>query len=164
MLLGYTGRRHGLCCDPWAVRGRVELGTHLLWRFCVQVAYNSLFLGEFMQPDWDMFQSLHPAAEFHGAARAAGGCAVYVSDKPRAHDFGVLRKLVREDGSILRARLPGRPTRDCLFVDPARDATSLLKIWNLNACAGIVAAFNCQVRPACAPTAPPPQPLPLPGP
>ena len=25
------------------------------------------------------------------------------------------------DGSILRAKLPGRPTRDCLFSDPARD-------------------------------------------
>ena len=75
------------------------------------VAYNSLFLGEFMQPDWDMFhvrnflclnsfslvpitsrfmplthliylcfafQSLHPTAEYHGAARAIGGCAIYV--------------------------------------------------------------------------------------
>ena len=44
----------------------------------VQVAYNSLFLGEFMQPDWDMFQSRHPAADYHAAARAVGGCAVYV--------------------------------------------------------------------------------------
>lgn len=73
------------------------------------VAYNTLFLGEFMQPDWDMFhvcclqtlfflaclffllcllkcclfyvlvlQSLHPAAEYHGAARAIGGCPIYV--------------------------------------------------------------------------------------
>ncbi|KAJ6839288.1 putative galactinol--sucrose galactosyltransferase 2 [Iris pallida] len=42
------------------------------------VAYNTLFLGEFMQPDWDMFHSLHPAAEYHAAARAVGGCAIYV--------------------------------------------------------------------------------------
>ncbi|CAI6007098.1 unnamed protein product [Closterium sp. NIES-65] len=45
------------------------------------VAYNSMFLGEFMQPDWDMFHSLHPAAEFHAAARAVGGCPVYVSTR-----------------------------------------------------------------------------------
>ncbi|KAK9671035.1 hypothetical protein RND81_12G002400 [Saponaria officinalis] len=108
------------------------------------VAYNSFFLGEFMQPDWDMFHSLHPAADYHGAARAVGGCPIYVSDKPGNHNFDLLRKLVLPDGSVLRARLPGRPTRDCLFSDPARDGTSLLKIWNLNKCSGVVGVFNCQ--------------------
>ncbi|EMS68043.1 putative galactinol--sucrose galactosyltransferase 2 [Triticum urartu] len=41
-------------------------------------------------------------------------------------------------------KLPGRPTRDCLFSDPARDGASLLKIWNMNKCAGVVGVFNCQ--------------------
>ncbi|XP_043690900.1 probable galactinol--sucrose galactosyltransferase 2 isoform X1 [Telopea speciosissima] len=108
------------------------------------VAYNTLFLGEFMQPDWDMFHSLHPAAEYHAAARAIGGCAIYVSDKPGNHNFELLKKLVLPDGSVLRAQLPGRPTRDCLFVDTARDGTSLLKIWNTNKCSGVVGVFNCQ--------------------
>ncbi|KAF2307911.1 hypothetical protein GH714_033321 [Hevea brasiliensis] len=108
------------------------------------VAYNTIFLGEFMQPDWDMFHSLHPAADYHGAARAIGGCPIYVSDKPGNHNFELLKKLVLPDGSILRAQLPGRPTRDSLFVDPARDGTSLLKIWNVNKCTGVVGAFNCQ--------------------
>ncbi|RZC20569.1 putative galactinol--sucrose galactosyltransferase 2 isoform K [Glycine soja] len=108
------------------------------------VAYNSLFLGEFMQPDWDMFHSLHPAADYHAAARAIGGCPIYVSDKPGNHNFDLLKKLVLPDGSVLRAQLPGRPTRDSLFVDPARDRTSLLKIWNLNKCSGVVGVFNCQ--------------------
>ncbi|RDX86750.1 putative galactinol--sucrose galactosyltransferase 2, partial [Mucuna pruriens] len=108
------------------------------------VAYNSLFLGEFMQPDWDMFHSLHPAAEYHAAARAVGGSPIYVSDKPGNHNFDLLKKLVLPDGSVLRAQLPGRPTRDALFADPARDGTSLLKIWNLNKCSGVVGVFNCQ--------------------
>ncbi|KAF5474127.1 hypothetical protein F2P56_006056 [Juglans regia] len=108
------------------------------------VAYNSLFLGEFMQPDWDMFHSLHPAADYHGAARAIGGCPIYVSDKPGNHNFELLKKLVLPDGSVLRAQLPGRPTRDCLFADPARDGTSLLKVWNVNKCSGVVGVFNCQ--------------------
>ncbi|KAG6743850.1 hypothetical protein POTOM_052553 [Populus tomentosa] len=108
------------------------------------VAYNTLFLGEFMQPDWDMFHSLHPAAEYHGAARAIGGCAIYVSDKPGNHNFDLLKKLVLPDGSVLRAQLPGRPTLDSLFADPARDGTSLLKIWNVNKCTGVVGVFNCQ--------------------
>ncbi|XP_058072563.1 probable galactinol--sucrose galactosyltransferase 2 isoform X2 [Magnolia sinica] len=108
------------------------------------VAYNTLFLGEFMQPDWDMFHSLHPAAEYHGAARAVGGCPIYVSDKPGNHNFELLKKLVLPDGSVLRAQLPGRPTRDSLFADPARDGTSLLKVWNVNKCSGMVGVFNCQ--------------------
>ncbi|KAL8494022.1 hypothetical protein ACS0TY_024993 [Phlomoides rotata] len=108
------------------------------------VAYNTVFLGEFMQPDWDMFHSLHPTAEYHAAARAVGGCAIYVSDKPGHHNFDLLKKLVLPDGSVLRAQLPGRPTLDCLFVDPARDGMSLLKIWNTNKCSGVVGVFNCQ--------------------
>ncbi|KAF7816027.1 putative galactinol--sucrose galactosyltransferase 1 [Senna tora] len=108
------------------------------------VAYNTIFLGEFMQPDWDMFHSLHPMAEYHGAARAIGGCPIYVSDKPGHHDFNLLKKLALPDGSILRAKLPGRPTKDCLFSDPARDGKSLLKIWNMNDFSGVVGVFNCQ--------------------
>ncbi|KAL2459498.1 putative galactinol--sucrose galactosyltransferase 2 [Forsythia ovata] len=108
------------------------------------VAYNSLLLGEIVVPDWDMFQSHHDTAEFHGAARALGGCAVYVSDKPAEHDFKLLKKLVLPDGSILRAKYAGRPTRDCLFVDPVMDGKSLLKIWNLNKLSGVVGVFNCQ--------------------
>lgn len=95
-------------------------------------------------------------AEYHAAARAVGGCAIYVryhhhmqnlvyrmyvhsvwnltssgsvvalSDKPEQHDFNLLKKLVLPDGSILRAKLPGRPTRDYLFSDPAKDGKRLV--------------------------------------
>ncbi|XP_027942108.1 probable galactinol--sucrose galactosyltransferase 2 isoform X2 [Vigna unguiculata] len=85
------------------------------------VAFNSLLLGEIFVPDWDMFHSKHETAEFHAAARAIGGCAVYVSDKPGNHDFKILKKLVLPNGSVLRARFAGRPTRDCLFEDPVMD-------------------------------------------
>lgn len=108
------------------------------------VAYNSVFLGEFMLPDWDMFHSLHPAAEYHASARAISGGPVYVSDAPGKHNFDVLKKLVLPDGTILRARLPGRPTKDCLFSDPARDGASLLKIWNMNKYTGVLGIYNCQ--------------------
>ncbi|KAJ4958954.1 hypothetical protein NE237_026065 [Protea cynaroides] len=108
------------------------------------VSYNSIFLGEFMVPDWDMFHSEHPAAEYHGSARAISGGPVYVSDGPGKHNFDLLKKLVLPDGSILRARLPGRPTKDCLFSDPARDGISLLKIWNMNKYTGVLGVYNCQ--------------------
>ncbi|XP_020235790.1 probable galactinol--sucrose galactosyltransferase 2 [Cajanus cajan] len=108
------------------------------------VAFNSLLLGEIFVPDWDMFHSKHETAEFHAAARAISGCAVYVSDKPGNHDFKILKKLVLPDGSVLRARYAGRPTRDCLFEDPVMDGKSLLKIWNLNVLTGVIGIFNCQ--------------------
>ncbi|XP_031381755.1 probable galactinol--sucrose galactosyltransferase 6 isoform X2 [Punica granatum] len=108
------------------------------------VAYNSIFLGEIMQPDWDMFHSVHPAAEYHASARAISGGPVYVSDEPGKHNFELLKKLVLPDGSVLRACLPGRPTCDCLFCDPARDGVSLLKIWNMNKYTGVLGVYNCQ--------------------
>ncbi|XP_075508934.1 putative galactinol--sucrose galactosyltransferase 6 [Primulina tabacum] len=108
------------------------------------VAYNSVFIGDIMLPDWDMFHSHHPAADYHGSARAISGGPVYVSDAPGKHNFDLLKKLVFPDGSILRARLPGRPTKDCLFSDPSRDGVSLLKIWNINKYTGVLAVYNCQ--------------------
>lgn len=109
------------------------------------VAYNSLFLGEIVHPDWDMFQSKNSVATLHAVARAIGGCAVYISDHPGEHDFALLRRIVLPDGSVLRALQPGRPTRDCLFSDVTRDGETACKIWNTNACGGgVVAAFNLQ--------------------
>lgn len=69
---------------------------------------------------------------------------MHVSDEPGHHDFNVLRKVVLPDGSVLRAALPGRPTRDSLFCDVTSDGVSALKVWNRNTCSGVVAAFNCQ--------------------
>ncbi|XWS70734.1 hypothetical protein CRYUN_Cryun03dG0073800 [Craigia yunnanensis] len=125
--------------DDFYTRDPVSHTIHI-----AAVAYNSVFLGEFMQPDWDMFHSLHPAAEYHASARAISGGPLHVSDAPGRHNFELLKKLVLPDGSILRARLPGRPTRDCLFTDPARDGVSLLKIWNMNKYTGVLGVYNCQ--------------------
>jgi raffinose synthase len=103
----------------------------------------SAWFGEFVFPDWDMFQSGHPMGAFHAAGRAVGGCGIYVSDTPESHDFDLLRKLVLPDGSILRARGIGRPTRDCLFHDPTREDV-LLKIFNRNLRSGVVGVFNAR--------------------
>jgi raffinose synthase len=103
----------------------------------------SLWFGQFVQPDWDMFQSGHAMGAYHAAARAVAGCPVYVSDKPDAHDFELLHKLVLPDGKVLRTQGIGLPTRDCLFDDPTK-GTALLKIWNTNALGGVVGVFNAR--------------------
>lgn len=103
----------------------------------------SMWFGEFVHPDWDMFQSAHPMGPYHAAGRAVAGCPIYVSDKPDGHNFDLLRKMVLSDGTVLRAMNIGRPTRDCLMFNPLTDDV-LLKIFNTNDGAGIVGAFNGQ--------------------
>jgi raffinose synthase len=102
-------------------------GCHMV--YC---AYNSLWMGQFIHPDWDMFQSSHPSAEFHAASRAISGGPIYVSDKVGQHNFELLRSFVLPDGTILRCENFALPTRDLLFADPLQDGKTMLKIWNLN--------------------------------
>ncbi|KAF7806051.1 galactinol--sucrose galactosyltransferase-like [Senna tora] len=110
----------------------------------VHCAYNSLWMGNFIHPDWDMFQSDHACAEFHAASRAISGGPIYVSDSVGKHNFDLLKKLVLPDGSILRCQHYALPTRDCLFQDPLHDGKTMLKIWNLNKYTGVLGVFNCQ--------------------
>ncbi|XP_052197929.1 probable galactinol--sucrose galactosyltransferase 5 [Diospyros lotus] len=110
----------------------------------VHCAYNSLWMGNFIHPDWDMFQSTHPCAEFHAASRAISGGPIYVSDTVGKHNFQLLKTIVLPDGSILRCEHYALPTRDCLFQDPLHDGKTMLKIWNLNKYTGVLGAFNCQ--------------------
>ena len=127
-LYQYHGTSVARASDDFYPRRRDSHTVHI-----VNVAFNSVFLGEICLPDWDMFTSQHEAGPLHAAARAVGGCPVYVSDVPGQSDVPLLRRLVLPDGSVLRARLPGRPTRDCLFRDVGTDGVSALKVWNANA-------------------------------
>ncbi|XP_051127690.1 stachyose synthase-like [Andrographis paniculata] len=114
-------------------------GVHM-----IHCSYNSLWQGQFIQPDWDMFQSDHLCADFHAGSRAICGGPVYVSDKVGRHNFDLLRKLVLPDGTILRCQHYALPTRDCLFENPLFDGKTLLKLWNLNKFGGVIGIFNCQ--------------------
>ncbi|KAL8138036.1 hypothetical protein V2J09_004037 [Rumex salicifolius] len=110
----------------------------------VHCAYNSLWMGNFIHPDWDMFQSTHPCAEFHAASRAVSGGPIYVSDTVGQHKFDLLKTMVLPDGTLLRCDYYALPTRDCLFEDPLHNGQTMLKIWNLNKFTGVVGVFNCQ--------------------
>lgn len=129
------------CSDPAGdINGTFWLqGCHM-----AHCAYNSLWMGNFIHPDWDMFQSTHPCAEFHAASRAISGGPIYVSDGVGEHDFALLKSLALPDGSILRCAYYALPTRDCLFSDPLHDGKTMLKIWNVNLLTGVLGVFNCQ--------------------
>ena len=130
------------------VRSSVDFWPNLPASHGLHVYTNAmvgLWFGEFMHPDWDMFQSGHRAGAFHAAARAVSGAPVYVSDKPDGHDFAVLGRLVLSDGSVLRARGIGLPTRDCLFTNPLEEPV-LFKVFNTNPGSGVVGVFNARYR------------------
>lgn len=105
-----------------------------------------LWWGEFMLPDWDMFQSAHPHGAFHAAARAVSGGPVYVSDGIGQHDAAVLRSLVLSDGSVLRADEPGRPSPEVLMRDPTTEPV-LLKVFNRNRDCGVLGLFHANPCP-----------------
>ncbi|KAJ4829238.1 Tethering factor for nuclear proteasome sts1 [Turnera subulata] len=114
-------------------------GVHM-----IHCAYNSMWMGQIIQPDWDMFQSDHVCAKYHAGSRAICGGPVYVSDCLGGHDFDLLKKLVYPDGTIPKCTNFALPTRDCLFKNPLFDHQSILKIWNFNKYGGVIGAFNCQ--------------------
>lgn len=125
--------------DDFYPRDKSSQTVHL-----VSCAYNSLMLGEIAICDWDMFHSKHECAGMHAAARAVSGGPVYISDPVGTHDPELLRRLVLSDGSILRTKIPARPTLDCLFHNVMKDKKTPLKIWSVNEVGGVVGAFNVQ--------------------
>ncbi|XP_011626341.1 galactinol--sucrose galactosyltransferase [Amborella trichopoda] len=124
------------CGDP---EGSYWLqGCHI-----VHCAYNSVWMGHVVLPDWDMFLSTHQRAHFHAAARAISGGPIYVSDRLGQHDLELLKKLVLPDSTLLRCVAHAQPTRDCLFINPLHPHGPPLKLWNINRCTGVVGAFSC---------------------
>ena len=57
-------------------------------------AHNSLLTQHLnLLPDWDMFQTSHPWASFHGAARCISGGPVYITDEPDKHDVDLIQQM-----------------------------------------------------------------------
>lgn len=110
-----------------------------------QNAYNAYWTANFAYPDWDMFQSHDPSAEFHAVARAVSGGPVYFTDEPGRERPEILRRLTLSDGHLLLADGPAQVTRDLLLTDTSLEAVPL-KVFNrvtrTGLSAGVVAAFN----------------------
>ena len=103
-------------------------------------AINTLFMGAFVRPDWDMFQSaLGAPSAFHAAARAISGGPVYSTDAFGQENFDLIRKLVQPDGTVPLCEETAQPTIDCIFQNPQ---IALLKIFNRNRANHILGVFN----------------------
>ncbi|KAK3117659.1 hypothetical protein LTR53_000788 [Teratosphaeriaceae sp. CCFEE 6253] len=120
--------------------------SHAWHIFCN--AHNALLTQHLnVLPDWDMFQTSHPWAGFHAAARCVSGGPIYFTDEPGKHDKVLLGQMtartIRGGTVILR---PGRVGRamDCYngyearallkvgtYVGPARTGTGVLGVFNV---------------------------------
>ncbi|HEV7891888.1 MAG TPA: Sip1-related alpha-galactosidase [Pyrinomonadaceae bacterium] len=110
-----------------------------------QNAYNAYWLANFAYPDWDMFQSHAPAAEFHAVARAVSGGPVYFTDEVGKERPEILRRLAFSDGRLLMPDEPAQVTRDMLLSDPSIEPVPLkvfARVTRPGYSAGVVSAFN----------------------
>jgi hypothetical protein len=92
-------------------------------------AYNSLFTQHLNAlPDWDMFQTSHPWAAFHAAARCVSGGPIYITDSPGQHDVGLIKQMTaqtpRGNTVILRPHRLGKTSQAYIGYDEQK----LLKI------------------------------------
>jgi hypothetical protein len=115
-------------------------------------AHNSI-LTQYLNilPDWDMFQTSHDYAAFHGAGRCVSGGPVYITDVPGHHDINLIAQMTgntpRGDTVILRPHTVGKSISAYNnFDDPV-----LLKVSTYVGMAhsgiSILGVFNCVPRP-----------------
>lgn len=115
-------------------------------------AHNSLLTQHLnVLPDWDMFQTSHPWASFHAAARAVSGGPIYFTDTPGEHNLQLLNQITaptpRGKTVILRPHLVGKAA------DPYNEysAAALLKIstyvGGAHTGTGILGVFNVSTQP-----------------
>ncbi|KAK8195515.1 raffinose synthase protein-like protein Sip1 [Phyllosticta capitalensis] len=92
-------------------------------------AHNSL-LTQYLNvlPDWDMFQTSHPWASFHAAARCVSGGPIYITDVPGQHNIDLIHQMTAKTprGSTVILR----PSRIGKTIDAyiGYDQPNLLKI------------------------------------
>lgn len=115
-------------------------------------AHNSLLTQHLnVLPDWDMFQTSHPWASFHGAARCVSGGPIYFTDEPGKHNIKLINQMTaktpRGKTVILRPSVVGKSTN--AYADYKDEA--LLKVGTYNGYAktgtSILGIFNCVQRP-----------------
>jgi hypothetical protein len=98
-----------------------------------------------------MFQTSHPYASFHAAARCISGGPVYITDEPGKHDVDLISQIsartTRNNTVVLRPGLAGKTTEPYTAYEEER----LLKVGNLTGReetgTSLLAVFNVSKRP-----------------
>ncbi|TAH23788.1 MAG: hypothetical protein EAZ07_10480 [Cytophagales bacterium] len=101
--------------------------------------YNAIWWSQMVFPDYDMFQTHHPQAEYHAIARMLSAGPVYITDLPNCQNFEIIKQLTYQDGQIIRVDQPALPTEDCLF---SIEEEVPLKVFSKSNQVGLIGVFN----------------------
>lgn len=84
---------------------------------------NTLWLGQTVWPDHDMFHSSDPhCGRMMAVSKALSGAPVYLSDAPNDFVADYIKPLTYEDGELLRPLAPAVPLPDSVFLDALNEA------------------------------------------
>ena len=90
---------------------------------------NTLWMGQTLWPDHDMFHSSDASSgELMAVTKALSGGPVYLSDRPGEFREDFIMPLCYADGLLLRPEAPGVPLPDSALQDALNDATSAYQV------------------------------------
>jgi hypothetical protein len=110
-----------------------------------QSYHNTLWQGQTVWPDHDMFHSCDPhCGQMMAVSKALSGAPVYLSDDPKEFVAQYIRPLCYSDGKLLRPLAPAVPLPDSVFADGLKEPAGYRAIAPLaNGCAAVV-VYNLQ--------------------
>jgi hypothetical protein len=104
---------------------------------------NTLWLGQTVWGDHDMFHSCDPASgELMAISKAMSAAPIYLSDAPSDFAADHVRPLCYEDGELLRPLAPAAPLPDSVFIDPLNDPVPYRVIAPLSSGAAAIVCYN----------------------
>lgn len=104
--------------------------------------YNSLLFSLIAYPDYDMWMTYDPYSRIHAVARVISGGPIYITDRdPDKTDIEILRRIVSDEGEVVRPSEPGLVTRDIIFRNPYEESVLLKVAARTGECVNI-ALFN----------------------
>ncbi len=120
-------------------RGKLARGkSHLLQSYA-----NTLWLGQTVWGDHDMFHSSDPVAgRIMAVSKAVSGGPVYLSDEPNDFVAEYIRPLCYEDGELLRPIAPAAPLPDSVFLSAMRADRPYRVIVPLGGKAAAIVAYD----------------------
>lgn len=104
---------------------------------------STLWLGQIIWPDYDMFHSSDTVAgEMMAISKAMSAGPVYLSDDPKHFNTEYIKPLCYENGEIIRPLAPAIPTTSSLFVDVFNTPNALKTIAPLSKGAAAMVIYN----------------------
>lgn len=127
------------CSVDYRLNDAASAKSHVFQSFA-----NTLWLGQTLWPDHDMFHSADAfCGELMAVTKALSGGPVYLSDRPRDFQTEYIKPLCYEDGLLLRPLAPAAPFDKSVFRDALNDQEEAYEVAApIAAGAVVVAAFN----------------------